>query len=98
MRDFNIFQQGLIFLDNTTLEVHPLTDRLHSILKLKEPLVEALLEGPVTVPHIIKRANFRTDFIHNNAFPIAGSVWDQNEEIHGVPNYNRVYDSNYISR
>ncbi|KAG5886065.1 hypothetical protein JTB14_009513 [Gonioctena quinquepunctata] len=61
--------QGLIFLENTTLEVHPLTERLQALLRLKEPLVETLLE---------------------EAFPVAGSVWEENQRI--IPNFNRVHN------
>lgn len=76
-----LFQQGLIFLDNATLEVHPLTDRLHTLLSLKEPVVESLLEGNIRIPHIIKRAHLNLHHYPNDVFPIRGNVWDENEFI-----------------
>ncbi|CAH1116620.1 unnamed protein product [Phaedon cochleariae] len=89
--------QGIILLENTTLELHPLTERLQALLHLKEPLVETLEEyDDIKIPHLIKRANFLPNvpsFDHNEVFPIAGSVWADNAEI--IPNYDRVFDSNY---
>lgn len=66
-------------MDNATLEVHPLTDRLHSMLKAKEPLISSVFDGDVKIPHIIKRANMILHSHEDDAFPVAGNVWDRNE-------------------
>ncbi|XP_074036827.1 A disintegrin and metalloproteinase with thrombospondin motifs adt-2 isoform X2 [Leptinotarsa decemlineata] len=64
------------------------------MLKLEAPLVETFFgEGEVKIPHIVKRAHFLTDFLNNEAFPIAGSIWGENED--SRPNYNNVIDANY---
>ncbi|XP_018574479.1 A disintegrin and metalloproteinase with thrombospondin motifs adt-2-like [Anoplophora glabripennis] len=82
--------QGLVFLENSTLEIHPLTERLQTLLKLREPLVETLLDEEVKMPHIVKRANFLTDFLNYDILPIAGNVWTENEEVNPS-----VYDNNF---
>lgn len=78
-------------MDNTTLEVHPLNDRLHSLLRFREPVLESLIGEDVRVPHIIKRANFN-HFPHpNEAFPTRGNVWDENEFLQPTQ-YPNFYD------
>ncbi|KAJ8925540.1 hypothetical protein NQ315_009380 [Exocentrus adspersus] len=86
--------QGLIFLENSTLEVHPLTDRLQTLFKLREPLVESIFDEEVKMPHIVKRANLMTDFLYHDILPVSGNMWSDNEEI------NPIYDltSNQINR
>lgn len=78
-------------MDNATLEVHPLNDRLHSVLRFNQPIVESLIDGEVRVPHIIKRANFKQFPRPNDAFPIRGSVWDENEFLQPT-HYPNFYD------
>lgn len=85
------FKQGLIFLDNATLEVHPLNDRLHSLLQVKQPLVESLIQGHVRVPHIVKKASLVHLPHPNIAFPIVGNVWDENEYLQPI-RYPSFYD------
>ncbi|KAJ8957643.1 hypothetical protein NQ318_017534, partial [Aromia moschata] len=94
-RGMHTLSQGLIFLENATLEVHPLTDRLQTLVNLQEPSVEDLIEEEIVkIPHIVKRANFMSDFVHNDIFPIAGNVWSDNEEIN--PHYYDNFD--YVNR
>ncbi|XP_050498393.1 A disintegrin and metalloproteinase with thrombospondin motifs adt-1-like isoform X2 [Diabrotica virgifera virgifera] len=84
--------QGLIFLENTTLEVQPLTDRLQSVLNTKEPLMEALLQDEsLTIPHLVKRASFFPGFPHTEEdyFPIAANVWSENDHIRT----NNIFDA-----
>ncbi|XP_063905245.1 A disintegrin and metalloproteinase with thrombospondin motifs adt-2-like [Zophobas morio] len=62
--------QGLILLEDSTLEIHPLTERLQALVR--EPLLENSLDS--STPHIIKRANMIS---HNDdvyPFPIAGEI------------------------
>lgn len=73
-----------------------MTERLQALLKLREPLVETLLNEEVKVPHIVKRANFLTDFLNYDILPIAGNVWVENEEINpGVYNKINHHDWSY---
>ncbi|KAJ8935149.1 hypothetical protein NQ314_012967, partial [Rhamnusium bicolor] len=89
--------QGLIFLENSTLEVHPLTERLQTLMNLREPLIDSLFEEEdIKIPHIVKRANYMADYLHDDVFPIAGSVWAENEEINS--NFYNAYDPNNNKR
>ncbi|CAG9829104.1 unnamed protein product [Diabrotica balteata] len=84
--------QGLIFLENTTLEVQPLTERLQSVLNIKEPLMETLLQDEsLKIPHLVKRASFLPAFPHTEEdyFPIAANVWSENENIRT----NNIFDA-----
>ena len=57
-------------LEDSTLEIHPLNERLQALVR--EPLLENSLDG--STPHIIKRANMIS---HNDdvyPFPIAGEI------------------------
>lgn len=56
-------------MDNSTFELYPLPQRLHSMLKQQEPLLDALSED-VKVPHIIKRASFTSTADFNDIFPV----------------------------
>lgn len=79
-----MFKHGLIFLDNTTLEIRPLNDRLQNILRQREALVGEMLESlEETIPHIVKRASFQSEFL-NDVFPIAGNVFYENEQIYDI--------------
>lgn len=51
-------------MDNSTLEIHPLTPRLYSVLKLREPLVSEY-EAENKYPHIIRRALFTPQHTEN---------------------------------
>lgn len=76
------------------MEVHPLNDRLHSLLQVKQPLLESLIEGDIRVPHIVKKANLVHLPHPHKAFPIDGSVWDENEFLQPIrfPSfYDRVW-------
>ncbi|XP_050295786.1 A disintegrin and metalloproteinase with thrombospondin motifs adt-2-like isoform X1 [Anthonomus grandis grandis] len=63
---------GLIFTDNATLEIQPLTPKLRRISKRSASKKDV-------VPHIVKRAKFTSDFLVDDLFPIAGSIWSQKE-------------------
>lgn len=43
----------------------------------------------VKMPHIVKRANFMTDFLYNDILPVSGNVWSENEQINA-----NIYDYN----
>ncbi|EFA07053.2 A disintegrin and metalloproteinase with thrombospondin motifs adt-1 [Tribolium castaneum] len=60
--------QGLILLEDSTLEIHPLTERLQALVK--EPLVTE--DDDNTTPHIIKRATFVSH--DDDAFPISNHI------------------------
>ncbi|CAH0551239.1 unnamed protein product [Brassicogethes aeneus] len=63
--------EGLIFLNNTTLEVRPLNDRLQSVIKTREALTNDYYENlEEKNPHIIKRATFKSEHLINDIFPI----------------------------
>ncbi|RZB39497.1 Sod Cu, Reprolysin, Pep M12B propep and/or HMA domain containing protein [Asbolus verrucosus] len=66
--------QGLIFLDDTTLEIHPLTERLQSLIT--EPLVEGSIDD--TIPHIVKRAS--SVYADDEAFPVVENFWNNVRE------------------
>lgn len=51
--------------------------------------METLLDEEVKMPHIVKRANFMTDFLYHDILPVSGSVWSENEEINA-----NIYDVN----
>jgi hypothetical protein len=67
-------QQGVILLDDSTLEIHPLTERLQTLMR--EPLLESV--DDISTPHIVKRANFIS--LEDDSFPIAGHVLPQLRE------------------
>lgn len=56
-------------MDNSTYELYPIPERLHSVLKFQQPLLEVLSEDE-KVPHIIKRASFNTNSDFNDVFPV----------------------------
>ncbi|KAK9873745.1 hypothetical protein WA026_002100 [Henosepilachna vigintioctopunctata] len=51
--------QGIIIMNNETLEIHPLTQRLQTVLKLREPLLDSVSNFDLDekVPHLVKRAS-----------------------------------------
>ncbi|KAF7280146.1 hypothetical protein GWI33_006323 [Rhynchophorus ferrugineus] len=61
--------QGLIFFDNSTFEIHPLTPNLQRLAKR---------EARTGVPHIIKRAKFASEYLLDDLFPTAGNIWNKN--------------------
>ncbi|XP_066143129.1 A disintegrin and metalloproteinase with thrombospondin motifs adt-1-like [Euwallacea fornicatus] len=63
--------QGLIFTENSTFEIQPLTSRLHRLVKR---------QADKTSPHIVKKAIFNSDLILDEVFPIAGSIWGGRNE------------------
>lgn len=75
--NINNFQQGLIFLDNSTLEVHPVPRRLRNKLKYAEPLLERANIGDNVsdkYPHIVRRAFLNSDVLHTDAFPVTDNL------------------------
>ncbi|CAH1114535.1 unnamed protein product, partial [Psylliodes chrysocephalus] len=86
--------QGLIFLENTTLEVQPLNERLQNILDLKAPLTETIEnEEDIKMPHLIKRATFLPRYTHHEAFPITENIWADNEELR--PTQNQLLENDF---
>ncbi|CAG9859468.1 unnamed protein product [Phyllotreta striolata] len=72
---------GLIFLENSTLEVQPLTQRLHDVFNVREPLLDTLLNTQESkIPHLIKRATFSPRYPHHEIFPVTGKVPRKNPE------------------
>ncbi|CAG9765921.1 unnamed protein product [Ceutorhynchus assimilis] len=63
--------QGLIFTNNATFEIQPLT------LKLQRLTKRQARDG--RAPHIIKRAKLYSDFILDDLIPSAGNVWFQQQ-------------------
>ncbi|XP_017772302.1 PREDICTED: A disintegrin and metalloproteinase with thrombospondin motifs 6-like [Nicrophorus vespilloides] len=59
--------QGLLFLNNITLEILPLTKRLEAILKIREPLIEGE-DFEDKIPHLVKRATDKV--FHYDSFPV----------------------------
>lgn len=73
------FQHGLVFLDNATLEIRPLTRRLRSFVKFEEAMKddseeEDQIQG---VPHIVRRATTTNlDQLGDDFLPLVGSFED----------------------
>ena len=64
-------------MDNSTYEIHPLTEKLQRIAKRQAS--NTLFDN--RVPHIIKRASFNSDSLLDEIFPSAGNVWNRNEAL-----------------
>lgn len=60
----------MVLLEDSTLEIHPLTERLQALVK--EPLLEQELAYNNKAPHIIKRASFISP--DDDPFPISNHV------------------------
>ncbi|XP_060530217.1 A disintegrin and metalloproteinase with thrombospondin motifs adt-1-like [Cylas formicarius] len=71
--------QGLIFLDNTTLEVHPLSETLKRIRK-RHAISESTYDKQ-NVPYLVKRAYFDSKAGYDDIFPVSGNVLIQNQDI-----------------
>lgn len=74
------FQHGLVFLDNVTLEIRPLTQRLRSFVKFEEAMKDDSEEAQDQVqgvPHIIRRAtSTHLDQLGDDFLPLVGSYED----------------------
>lgn len=80
-------QQGLIFLDNSTWELHPLNDRLQALY--------LTLNKTKTYPHIAKKSYFTSAY--EDAFPIAGNLLKRNlQEQHSIEEIDNIKAMNDI--
>nr|CAH7759323.1 unnamed protein product [Callosobruchus chinensis] len=77
---------GLIFSDNSTFEIKPLTGRLRAILTIQEALGN--FDAPRN-PHLIKRASFTSDFLYDHVYPSESKIWSDNQDIFGKNGQNR---------
>lgn len=56
-----VLQNGLVFLENVTLEIHPVPRRLHSRLMMRDALLEDNFDNTsVRYPHIVRRTALNT--------------------------------------
>ncbi|KAL1512639.1 hypothetical protein ABEB36_002201 [Hypothenemus hampei] len=67
--------QGLIFIENSTYEVQPLTHNLQRLTKR-----HANFEQDAT-PHIVKKGRFGKDFIFDEVFPFEGNIFSDGDEL-----------------
>ncbi|XP_067002114.1 A disintegrin and metalloproteinase with thrombospondin motifs adt-1-like [Anabrus simplex] len=70
---------GFVMLDNDTLEIRPLTPRLHSLLG-REAL-ETVPSDAEAAPHLVRRAPFIADSFHNDAVVVEALEEDSVENI-----------------
>ncbi|XP_045483108.1 A disintegrin and metalloproteinase with thrombospondin motifs adt-2-like [Harmonia axyridis] len=68
--------QGIIILNNETFEIHPLSERLQNLVKLREPLLDVSnnYDTDGRIPHLIKRATLSSNGHLDDIFPIPESV------------------------
>ncbi|KAL3288423.1 hypothetical protein HHI36_002869, partial [Cryptolaemus montrouzieri] len=86
--------QGIIVLNNETLEIHPLTQRLQALIKLREPLLDSM-SNDEKIPHLIKRATTIPQATFDEVFPTAGNIWQSQEKAENIENSEElIFDFN----
>lgn len=66
----------MIFLQNSSFEIHPIPKRLHYFFKRREALSGEDAAESFSFPHIIRRTTVGADFLENEAFPISRNFWN----------------------
>ncbi|VEN34120.1 unnamed protein product [Callosobruchus maculatus] len=88
---------GLIFSDNSSFEIKPLTERLRTILGIQEALGNSV--APKN-PHLLKKASFTSNFLYDHVYPSGRRMWSDSQEtledIFGKNGQNRKHNEHTL--